>query len=196
MRRRNSSSRFRRTTTSLRLSRSRQTRTTARFGSSRPERPGRHVPQSKPAQPSPVEQRRARRESRLTRAALRRTALTKRAAVLGIVVCMLVLTLAYPLRSFLSQRSQIRDVAAQNAQDRAQVAQLQQSVDRYKDPKYIEQLARTRLHYQFPGDKVYYLRPAPQAAPVIHREGHTQVPVTPETAWYDQLWGSAVSSGK
>jgi cell division protein FtsB len=149
-----------------------------------------------PAPPSPVEERRARRESRLTRAALRRTALTKRAAVLGIVVCMLVLTLAYPLRSFLSQRAQIRDVAAQNAQDRAQVAQLQQSVDRYKDPKYIEQLARTRLHFQFPGDTVYYLRPAPQSAPVVHREGHTKVQVTPEKAWYDQLWGSAVSSGK
>jgi cell division protein FtsB len=122
--------------------------------------------------------------------------LTKRAAVLGIVVCMLVLTLAYPLRSFLSQRAQIRDVAAQNAQDRAQVAQLQQSVDRYKDPKYIEQLARTRLHYQFPGDTVYYLPPAAPTAPVIHREGHAKVQVTPEQAWYDQLWGSAVSSGK
>jgi cell division protein FtsB len=116
--------------------------------------------------------------------------------VLGIVVCMLVLTLAYPLRSFLSQRAQIRDVAAQNAQDRDQVAQLQQAVNRYKDPKYIEQLARTRLHFQYPGDKVYYLPPAKPSAPVVHREGHAKVAVTPEKAWYDQLWGSAVSSGK
>lgn len=197
MRRRISPSRLRRAAPSLRVSGSRRTRTANRLsGSSRPEHPGRRFSVGAPKPPSPLEERRARRESRLTRAALRRTALTKRAAVLGIVVCMLVLTLAYPLRSFLSQRAQIRDVAEQNAQDRAQVAQLQQSVDRYKDPKYIEQLARTRLHYQFPGDKVYYLPPAAPSQPVVHREGHTKVAVTPETAWYDQLWGSAVSSGK
>lgn len=195
--RRRSTSRLRRTAPSLRLTRSGRTRTASRMsGSSRPEHPGRRSRSTTPAPPSPLEERRVRRESRLTRAALRRTALTKRAAVLGIVVCMLVLTLAYPLRSFLSQRAQIRDVAAQNAQDRQQVAQLQQTVDRYKDPKYIEQLARTRLHYQFPGDQVYYLpRPSP-SAPVVRREGHAKVSVTPEKAWYDQLWGSAVSSGK
>jgi cell division protein FtsB len=195
--RRRSSSRFRRTGPSLRLTRSRRTRTATRFSAtSRPEHSGRRSRSAAPEPPSPLEERRVRRESRLTRAALRRTALTKRAAVLGIVVCMLVLTLAYPLRSFLSQRAQIRDVAAQNAQDREQVTELQQAVDRYKDPKYIEQLARTRLHYQFPGDKVYYLPPAKPTAPVVHREGHAKVAVTPETAWYDQLWGSAVSSGK
>jgi cell division protein FtsB len=197
MRRRRPTSRFRRTAPSLRLTRSRRTRTNSRFsGSSRPEHPGRRSRSAAPPPPSPLEERRVRRESRLSKAALRRTALTKRAAVLGIVCCMLVLTLAYPLRSYLSQRAQIRDVAAQNAQDRDQVAQLQQAVNRYHDPKYIEQLARIRLHYAYPGDKMYYLIPAQPTAPVIHREGHAKVQVTPEKAWYDQLWGSAVSSGK
>ena len=76
------------------------------------------------------------------------------------------------------------------------MAALQQAVDRYKDPRYVQQLARTRLHFQMPGDKVYILPPVAPTAPVHQREGHTNVQVAPEKAWYDQLWGSAVQSGK
>ena len=125
--------------------------------------------------------------------------LTTRAALLGLALCAVVLTLAYPLRAYLSEHRQVNQLAAQVARDRATVAEMKKSGRQVVDPAYIEQQARIRLHYQRPGDLVFQL-PAPPPAKVTRQQaGAVTTPVLPghsTKAWYSQLYSSTVESAK
>ena len=116
----------------------------------------------------------------------RRSRLTGRAALLALVVCSLVVALAYPMRQYVAQRLQIADQRqkAQEAQDR--VRELREEKARWQDPAYFEQQARRRLHFLFPGETGYQMRggssghdrasPPPQSEPERQR------------AWYGSMW--------
>ncbi len=125
--------------------------------------------------------------------------LTTRAALLGLALCAVVLTLVYPLREYLSQHRQVNALAAQVAKDRASVADMKKSGRQDADPAYIEQQARTRLHMQRPGDQVFQLPPPPPAKVTKQQAGAVTTPVLPgHTAqpWYTQLYRSTVESAK
>ncbi|AEH08272.1 Septum formation initiator [Candidatus Protofrankia datiscae] len=94
----------------------------------------------------------------------RRTPFTTRMTLLLVVICVLVLTLAYPLRLYLRQRSQIDELAAHNAEQRERVEALKTKVAGYDDPAWAQDEARVRLHYTRPGEKVY-LVPATSVTP-------------------------------
>ncbi|RSM42091.1 septation ring formation regulator EzrA [Amycolatopsis balhimycina DSM 5908] len=117
---------------------------------------------------------------------------TRRAAVVAIVVCALAFTIAVPLRTYLSQRSQVREQQAQQAQLQQQVAQLQGRKAELSDPAQIEAEARRRLRYVKPGETPYIVQlpedKAPDAAPPAGQQPATG------GSWYDNLWNQ-VSSG-
>jgi len=120
-----------------------------------------------------------------------KTGLTTRAAVLGLVVCALVVSAALPLREYLSQRGQIAAATAAQEQAKARVAALQAQLEQLHDPAYVKAQARTRLHFVLPGETAYVLL-TPSPAPVT--SGQAAVPgVTaagPESPWYSQIWSS------
>ena len=58
-------------------------------------------------------------------AAPRTTRLTGRAAVLAVVICAIALSLAYPVREYVTQRRQIDSLVAQQQVMQAQVKSLQ-----------------------------------------------------------------------
>jgi cell division protein FtsB len=123
----------------------------------------------------------------------RQTTLTARAAVLAVAVASVALALALPFKIWLGQRGEIASLAAQEAQARQQVARLSAERQRWKDPAYVEQQARLRLHYVLPGQKTLVV--------LGHRSGSGTKPATtpspPSTSpWYSQLWQSAVSAGR
>ena len=125
--------------------------------------------------------------------------LTTRAALLGLALCAVVLTLAYPLREYLSQHRQINQLAAQVVKDRATVASMRESGRQDADPAYIEQQARLRLHMKRNGDLVFQLPPPLPAKITKQQAGAVRTPVLPgHTAqpWYSQLYRSTVESGK
>ncbi len=125
--------------------------------------------------------------------------LTTRAALLGLALCAVVLTLAYPLREYLSEHRQVNQLAAQVIKDRATVAQMKRSGTQDANPAYIEQQARIRLHMQRPGDLVFQLTPLPPAKITKQRAGAVSTPVLPGHAaqpWYTQLYRSTVESAK
>jgi cell division protein FtsB len=131
-------------------------------------------------------------------AANRRPAgLTTRAAILGLVLCALVVSAALPLREFLSQRADIRQLEQSQAAARARVADLQEEKSRLNDPDYVAALARDRLHFVRPGETAYVViapgDPAP--APADARRA-ASAPVGPEAPWYSQLWGSVRSADR
>jgi cell division protein FtsB len=123
--------------------------------------------------------------------------LTTRAAVLGLVVCALVVSAALPLREFLSQRADIRQLQQSQAAARGRVAALEDQKERLSDPDYVAALARDRLHFVRPGETAYVvIAPgSPAVAPKDARRA-ASAPAGPEAPWYSQLWGSVRSADR
>ena len=124
----------------------------------------------------------------------RRSNLTGRAAVLALVVCLLAISLAYPLREYLAQRGDIAGYRGKVAEQEARVAELRRQHARWSDQAYVEAQARERLHYVMPGETSYVVleaddTPAPDGA------------VEPATAaaarspWFTDLWRSVEVAG-
>ncbi|MES4906695.1 MULTISPECIES: septum formation initiator family protein [unclassified Streptomyces] len=114
----------------------------------------------------------------------RRSRLTGRAALLALVVCSLVVALAYPMRQYISQRSDISDQRRQAQKEREDVKRLREQKARLKDPAYIEQQARERLHFTRPGETGYS---------VVDGGGETERSSDQGAAgrsWYSNMWGS------
>ncbi|WP_225845267.1 septum formation initiator family protein [Streptomyces sp. HPF1205] len=119
--------------------------------------------------------------------AVRRNKLTGRAALLALVVCALVVALAYPMRQYVAQRSDIADQrkAAQRAKER--VEQLRQEKARWQDPDFVRAQAREHLHYVLPGETGYSMAggPAPSSDTATPGKGDQAAAGRP---WYDNLW--------
>jgi cell division protein FtsB len=115
--------------------------------------------------------------------------LTGRAAVLGLVVCALVLSLAYPAKEFLAQRGEIGRLQQQQREATARVAALEERQRQLADPAYVRAQARARLHYVLPGETVYVVVPPSGAG-----AGAGTAPDVPEVpqdgSWYGRLWGT------
>jgi cell division protein FtsL len=116
-------------------------------------------------------------------AASRSTRLTGRAAVLAVVICVIALSLAYPVREYIAQRQQIDQLLAQQQVTSAQVKALQQQATELGQPSYIERRARDDLHMCFPDEQCYE---------VIDGQPPATVPASKRTAdpWYAKLWQS------
>ena len=87
-----------------------------------------------------------------TRRQARRSRLTGRAALLVLVLCSLIVALAYPIRQYVSQRADIADMERERDQARQRVEQLRDLKARWQDDAYAEQQIRLRLHYVMPGE--------------------------------------------
>jgi cell division protein FtsB len=114
--------------------------------------------------------------------------LTGRAVVLILVAAALVMSLAFPIREFLAQRSAIAAAEKQVAQLESRVVNLQEQSQRWRDDAFVEEQARERLHYVFPGEKGLVLLSPEDVEDA--RNPEIRVATDPEVAWYDALWGS------
>ena len=114
----------------------------------------------------------------------RTTRLTGRAALLAVVICAIVLSLAYPVREYISQRQQIDQLVTQQQAMLAQVKRLQAQQAKLSSPASIEQLARQDLDMCFPGTQCYIVEGGQPSA------GTAQSPKPGPAPWYDKLWQS------
>ena len=124
----------------------------------------------------------------------RRSNLTGRAAVLALVVCLLAISLAYPLREYLSQRSDISDYRARVTEQEARVAELRAQHERWEDEAYVEAQARERLHYVMPGETSYVVLEADEA-PAQEGVVEAQPPAAARSPWFTDLWNSVEAAG-
>ncbi len=118
---------------------------------------------------------------------------TRRAAILVVVVIVLALSYASTLRVYVSQQHELA-VAQQEIRDRtAQVSQLQGQLDRWDDPAYVKAQARERLGWVMPGE-VGYRVVDEDGEPVgggVAIESQNQLPTGEQAAtWWERLWGS------
>jgi cell division protein FtsL len=117
-------------------------------------------------------------------AAPRTTRLTGRAAVLAVVICAIALSLAYPVREYVTQRKQIGALVAQQQVMLNQVKKLEQEQARLNNPAYIEQLARQELDMCFPRTTCYIVTGGQRQASAARAAKRGPAP------WYDKLWQS------
>ncbi|MEU2351267.1 septum formation initiator family protein [Modestobacter sp. NPDC049651] len=161
---------------------------TRRRTSSRPVRAGaRATADARPGR------RRTRSGPRAAAAAARTPRFTGRAVLLGVLVLLLALTLAGPIRQYVAGRQQLAELAAEHDQLADRAAALQAQLDRQSDPAYIAQQARQRLTYVLPGDRLVVVGDAGDAgdsaaAPAAGTAGKEDVP------WYEGLLGSVAGA--
>ncbi|MFJ8634202.1 septum formation initiator family protein [Streptomyces sp. NPDC093568] len=117
-----------------------------------------------------------------TKRQARRSRLTGRAALLALVVCSLVVALAYPIRQYVSQRAEIADTQRQQEEAARRVEQLRDLKARWQDDAYAEQQIRQRLHYVMPGETGYVVID-PDAA----KKSRTDRSAA-DLPWYAHIW--------
>lgn len=121
----------------------------------------------------------------------RRPTLTGRAAILVLVLAALVVTLAIPLRAWMSQQAEIAALEADVAQSRERVESLRAELKDWEDPAFVIAQARSRLHFVFPGEVGYVVL------------GEDDRPIVPEqeraadqAPWYSRLWDSTLQADR
>ncbi len=104
-----------------------------------------------------------------------------------VVVLLLALTLAVPLRTYLTQRGEADRLAAERVQLEEDLNDLQILEERYSDPAYIAAEARGRLRWVNPGDTPFQVQ-----LPGDYKEPPKPEEKDPETAgpWYSDLWNT------
>ncbi|WP_240138358.1 FtsB family cell division protein [Streptomyces sp. MUM 178J] len=112
----------------------------------------------------------------------RRSRLTGRAAFLALVVCTLVVALAYPMRQYVSQRADIAEQERRMEEARERVAGLRDEKARLQDDQYIRRLAREHLHYVTPGETAYTMIDPDAEERRRDDEGAADRP------WYSNVW--------
>ncbi|MGN9756660.1 FtsB family cell division protein [Streptomyces sp. SD31] len=117
-----------------------------------------------------------------TKRQARRSRLTGRAALLALVLCSLVVALAYPIRQYVSQRADIADMQRQKKEAAKRVEQLRDVKARWQDDAYAEQQIRQRLHYVMPGETGYIVID-PDAA----KQSRTELGAA-DRPWYTNIW--------
>jgi cell division protein FtsB len=122
----------------------------------------------------------------------RRNGFTGRAAILALVVCALAVSLAYPLRQYVEQRSRIAALQQRTEESSRRVEELRAQKQRWEDPAYVEQQARERLFYVQPGETGYVIVGEPPGASGTESDAADGE----ERPWYDQLWRSVDAAAK
>lgn len=121
----------------------------------------------------------------------RRPTLTGRAAILVLVLAALVVTLAIPLRAWMSQQAEIAALEADVAQSRERVESLRAELKDWEDPAFVIAQARSRLHFVFPGE-VGYVVLGEDDRPIVPEEERA----ADQAPWYSRLWDSTLQADR
>lgn len=108
-----------------------------------------------------------------------------RTVVLFLVLCVLALTLAVPVRTYLSEQAREDKVAAEHAQLLSDISRLEEQKALQDDPEYIKQQARVRLQYVMPGETAYRVQVPGAPAPTPEQVQAEQAKQNP---WYTNVW--------
>lgn len=110
---------------------------------------------------------------------------TSQALILVVVVLLLALTLAVPLRTYLTQRGEADRLAAERVQLEDELNDLRILRERYSDPVYIAAEARSRLRWVNPGETPFQVQ-----LPGDYKEPEKPEEEDPATSgpWYSDLW--------
>lgn len=131
----------------------------------------------------------------MTSVAGQRGSVTARVAILGLVLCAVLLALATPLQHYLAQQQAISAARAQAGAQRVAIAQLHHELELWSQPGYVAVQARERLRFTRPGTANYDVIGGSGRPGAVRSQGRASVPADPSTSWYARLWDSVVAAG-
>ena len=140
------------------------------------------VPTSRKARPAA-----ARRVTTKRTVATRPRAFTGRAMVVAVVLVALALAYTYPVQLYLEGESQISQLEAAVAAQRAANQQKAEQIEKWQDKEYVRIQARDRLFYVRKDEVPLLVLDDPAGAA---RDAGRQAPAAAPDRWYDTLWGS------
>lgn len=108
-----------------------------------------------------------------------------RTVVLFLVLCALALTLAVPVRTYLSEQAREDKVAAEHSKLLTDITRLEEQKRLQNDPEYIKAQARIRLQYVMPGETPYRVQVPGAPAPTAEQVEAAQAKQNP---WYTNVW--------
>lgn len=120
----------------------------------------------------------------------RRNRLTGRAALLALVMCSLVVALAYPIRQYVSQRSDIADQRRRAQDAGAALDRLREQKARWQDPAYVRQQAHAASALRHAGRSGYIV---PDGSGTVSAPKGAQAAQRP---WYENLWNAVDAADK
>lgn len=126
------------------------------------------------------------------RSLLPQSALARQVAILGLVLCAVALSVAFPMRNYLEQRADLAAAVSSQQDLEQQRADLQARKDALLDNDYVAAEARRRLQFVTPGDVVFVVHAPPLAAA---DDGSAVAPVR-TGPWYGGLWDTLTEEGQ
>jgi cell division protein FtsB len=110
--------------------------------------------------------------------------------VLALVLGVLAVSYAYPLRAWYDQHTD-RAALQEEADDlRQSVAELETELRLWDDPAYVRARARERLNFIMPGEVGYVVVDESGATETEPTTGPDGIPVSSDGPWYTRLWAS------
>lgn len=107
---------------------------------------------------------------------------------LAVVVLLILITIAIPLRNYFQQRSEIARTEASILSKEQQIGELDEELQRYHSEAYLREQARLRLGVIEPGETAFrILDPALENDSSVTSDGTEE---KPRGTWYATLWDS------
>ncbi|PZF79614.1 FtsB family cell division protein [Jiangella anatolica] len=119
-----------------------------------------------------------------------RPSVTGRAAVLALVLAVLLVSYAYPLRTWFDQHRERVELQREQEELTASVEQLEQELRLWEDDAYVAAQARERLGFVLPGERSYIVLPDPEAQGEAVAGSADGLPPAGQGTWYERLWAS------
>ncbi|HCT15029.1 FtsB family cell division protein [Corynebacterium nuruki] len=112
-----------------------------------------------------------------------------------VVVTVMALTVAQPLRNYFQQKADLAQVNAKIDDQIQQRQDLSDELNRYRDENYVKEQARVRLGVVEPGETAYRLTDPKIDAGATGAPGAGEAPEDrgdgdKDNPWYTRLWGS------
>ena len=119
---------------------------------------------------------------------------SNRLLAFSIVLFLLALTIAPPVKHYFTQRAQISALKSQLSSDNAALTKARAELLLWQDPEYIKSQARERLHFVLPGERQYIVI---QEETNQIQNGTTKVAnsLADGQPWYTRLIASITESG-
>ena len=117
-----------------------------------------------------------------------------RALAFIVIIFILTLAIAPPVKHYFTQRAQINSLESQLSADSVALQKAREELLRWQDPEYIKSQARERLNFVLPGERQYIVVDG-STTPTQENTTEIASALTDGQPWYARLIASISEAG-
>jgi cell division protein FtsB len=117
-----------------------------------------------------------------------------RALAFIVIIFILTLAIAPPVKHYFTQRAQINALESQLSADNVALQNAREELLRWQDPEYVKSQARERLHFVLPGERQYIVVDG-STTPTQENTTEIASALTDGQPWYARLIASISEAG-